>query len=121
MRAIGQAVLDAEVARIKAGRNVRGMPAHSLTMIYAHRKLKRGAEAIRNLMLSGRTLAALKVKTATRSKVVIGTDNPVVRLILLATNRVEKMWGLSAEGRRAANAAAQQALADKEVVRFEEV
>lgn len=117
MRKIGQALLDAEKARMRSGRTVSGGPDRALGAVYASRKLKQIGVSLRNMVLSGATMNALQVKRATKNTVTVGPTTPLARLILAVANKIEPVWGKSKTGLEAANKEAREQLKNSPILR----
>jgi hypothetical protein len=128
MMAIGQAVLDHIKERISSVQDVTDSRAKPLKETYAEEKRKGRHVALggpkkysglpyRDWTLRGRTMQSLKVKVASEERVTIGPTSQETMMIVLARNRVDKMWGLSPSDHEALNAAVRAAFLQNKSIR----
>lgn len=137
MLAIGQVAANSIKTRILGGQNAADQKAKPLSMKYRKRpdkkgritygadtgyrafKLKRGRAPIRDWFLSGDTLDALRVKSASENRVVVGFINEKSDRIAHTNNLREKAFGLSPNDMKAVHAAI--AATFKSMIRFRRV
>ena len=95
MRGIGQAAIRTEKARLASGVNVNDAPAKPLSRNYARRKRRIRGSAIRDLNLTGSTIAALGIVESSPLSVVIGFTTPEAARRAALDENVDQMVGLS--------------------------
>jgi hypothetical protein len=95
MRAIGEAFIQSQDARLTLGLNVRDQPAKPLSRKYALTKSKKGLKPIRDWFLSGFTRRNIKVLQTTPNRVVIGAGNSTADKRIQVNQRREPQFGAS--------------------------
>lgn len=105
MATLGGILGDDIGSRIGRGLNVNDIPALPLSAVYAKTKARKGRNPVRDWIMSGRTLAALKCLTANENKAVIGFNNPVAGRIAHWNNLRERAFGVSSLNRTVIRAA----------------
>lgn len=110
MMTIGQVVRDHIVWRIKQHQDVNDSQARPLTERYKQEKLRgryvalggprkfKGTE-FRDWTLRGRTLDAVRVKSASQERVTIGPTSPETAKIIASRDKKDHMWGVSPSDR----------------------
>jgi hypothetical protein len=99
MTAIGNGAISGVRARIAKALNVQDSPAKPLSTNgkgrkrYFYVKKAKGLNPARDLVFSGRTMASIKVISATANQVRIGFDNPqAARIAAINQNREAVFW-----------------------------
>jgi hypothetical protein len=128
MSHIGTVWLDAKLSRIRRAVDSTDSPAKPLSKSYARRKragiatqfrragsdlsilMKGRGSEVRDWRLTGRTLAAAKVKTASEDKVTIGFITAAANQIVTWQRRIADMWSNSPSDEAAARVAIRAAL-----------
>lgn len=105
MSGIGDHFLVTVATRIRRGINVEDRPASSLKAgakgrSYPDLKRRRGLQPIRDWTFTGRTLAALKVKSASDNRCELGFSNPIAERIAHINNAREEQFGVSGNDRQ---------------------
>lgn len=126
MTGIGESVIPGVVTRIKAGINIEDRPAKSLSTGrkgkgYLDLKRRRGLQPIRDWTFTGRTLAAIKVTSATENSCAIGFNNPVAQRIAHINNAREEQFGISGKDRETLSPLVQNAAQAGNVIRAEKI
>jgi hypothetical protein len=107
MQTIAQYTLNDVMHRIRAGLNCEDASAKPLKpgkngkRGYPDYKVARGIAPLRNWTWTGKTLRALKVKSASENRAVIGFIDPKADAIAHWNNRIEKQFGLSPKDEKA--------------------
>jgi hypothetical protein len=95
MREFGDTAIGSMQERMAGSVNVFDAPAKPLTKRYAAYKKKIGANPVRNLRLSGHTLASLKVRQATAHSVTVGFESSEAYRRALFSQNIDPLFGLS--------------------------
>ena len=108
MRKVGEVAVRAIRERTARGVNSQDQPAKALTPAYAKAKLRAGAQPIRDLRLTGGTIAALAVTEVSAGRVVIGFNDASAELRAKRDEAVEPMLKLSPRDKQIVMRAMQQ-------------
>lgn len=96
MRMIGTVAVAQEKRRLAAGVDLNDRPAKQLSPQYARRKKRLRGSAIRDLNLTGGTLAALAILNSSPVSVEIGFATPEAARKAALNDSIDEMVGLSA-------------------------
>jgi hypothetical protein len=118
MRGFGVAIIDTMKERLATGVNVLDSPAKPLSKGYAKLKQRRGAAPIRNLRLSGRTIAAMSVLNASSNSVTVGFADAEAFKRALFSQDIDPMFGLSPKNVDTVTGKAFEALSQNARARF---
>jgi hypothetical protein len=123
MQQIGQVVLDSIITRIQKGVNALDQPAKPLKpgrngkKGYPDYKIARGLQPIRDWTLRGKTMRALKVKSANENRVVLGFLDPQSDAIAHFNNLRERAFAVSPNDQKVFAAAVTAMAKEQRVVR----
>lgn len=95
MRTLAEAQMASQKERIANGQNVNDAPARKLNKGYATEKLRRGLPPIRDMKLSGRTLAALDVTEAVPNNATVAFNDPTAARKAHACSAIDEQFGVS--------------------------
>lgn len=96
MKEISQELIEAGIrARIMRGQNTYDGAATPLKRGYARMKQRRGKQALRDWVFTGRTLRSLQVLSATHNKSIIGFTDAVSNKRAAINNARERQFGIS--------------------------
>jgi hypothetical protein len=96
MARVGESLLrDSIIRRIRLGMDANDQPAPALKPRYRDRKLKKGLDAIRNWVYSGKTLRSLRVLTAATNQAKLGFTDAQANLRAMFNNRKRRQFAVS--------------------------